>query len=165
MGGSLGLALRERRLARHVVGVERDTATLDRALARGAIDTATLDLAEGAAGADLIVLATPIGRILHDIGFLGTLSSLESGVIVTDMGSAKAEIAHAGDSAFPEGCFVPGHPMTGSERSGVEAARADLFEEVHLGDHAHCRDAPRRRLTLDRAGDGAGCACPASHPC
>jgi prephenate dehydrogenase len=76
--------------------------------------------------ADLIVLATPIPRILADLPRLAPL--LSPGAVVTDVGSAKAQIARVGDEALPPGAWVPGHPMAGSERSGVEASEAGLFE-------------------------------------
>lgn len=128
IGGSLGMALRERRLAEVVVGIGRSPAALEKALYLGAIDEFTTDLADGVRSADLIVLATPIGQILADLGRLPTLLSPQA--VVTDVGSTKAEIAREGDRLLTNGAFVPGHPMAGSERSGVEAARADLFIEA-----------------------------------
>lgn len=126
IGGSLGMALRKRGLARTVIGVGRDAARLEIARERGAIDTGAADFAEGVEGADLIVLATPISRILADLARLGPL--LAPGALVTDVGSTKARIARAGDAGLPPGAFVAGHPMAGSERSGVEAADPYLFE-------------------------------------
>ena len=127
IGGSLGMALRERRLASSVVGVGRNANTLQKAVGLGAIDAFVTDFAEGVQNADLVVLATPIGQILADTEKLP--GSLSPGAIVTDVGSTKGEIAEAGDRFLP-GVFVPGHPMAGGERSGVEAARANLFEEA-----------------------------------
>ena len=126
IGGSLGLALRERHIA-PVVGVGRadDLAKAER---RGAIDRGTTDLLAALAGAETVVLATPIGQILADLDRLASL--VGPGIVVTDVGSTKAEIVRAGDSRFPGGNFVGGHPLAGSERSGVEAARADLFTDA-----------------------------------
>ncbi len=128
IGGSLGMALRERRLAETVIGVGRNPEALEKAVRLGAIDAFVTDLATGVRDADLIVLATPIGRILADLERLPAL--LSSGSVITDVGSTKGEIARRGDGLIPTGAFVPGHPMAGSERSGVEAARADLFMEA-----------------------------------
>jgi prephenate dehydrogenase len=128
IGGSLGMALRERRLVHTVVGIGRNPNTLEKAVRLGAIDETATDLATGVRNADLIVLATPIGQILADLKRLSTLSI--PGAVITDVGSTKGEIARAGDRLTPDGAFVPGHPMAGSERSGVEAARADLFTEA-----------------------------------
>lgn len=125
IGGSLGLALRERRLAREIVGVGRNPETLAKAEGLGAITEGTTDFAAGVAEADLIVLATPIGQILADMARLPAL--LKPDTIVTDVGSVKGEIALSEAARGLGGHFVPGHPMAGSERSGVEAARANLF--------------------------------------
>jgi prephenate dehydrogenase len=126
IGGSLGMALRARGWARSVVGVGRDAERLANARRLGAVDEVALDLAEGVVGADLVVLATPIFQVLADLPRL--VPHLAPGAVVTDVGSTKAEIARAGDAHLPAGAFVPGHPMAGSERSGVEAADPDLFE-------------------------------------
>ncbi|MBC8103137.1 MAG: prephenate dehydrogenase/arogenate dehydrogenase family protein [Cytophagales bacterium] len=128
IGGSLGMAARGRRLAQTVVGIGRSADTLRQALQLGAIDEAASDFATGIQAADVVVLATPIPQILDDLARLPAL--LAPGAVVTDVGSTKGEIARAGDRLFPGGVFVPGHPMAGSERSGVEAARADLFIEA-----------------------------------
>ncbi len=127
IGGSLGLALRDRRLAETVLGVGRSADGLEKAVRLGAIDTFSTDFAEGVRDADLIFLATPIGQILADIEKLPGL--LAPNAIVTDVGSTKGEIADAGDRFLPNH-FVPSHPMAGGEKSGVEAARADLFENA-----------------------------------
>ncbi len=125
IGGSIGMGLRERRLAERVVGVGRSSDTLDKAVRLGAIDEGVTDLAAGVAGADLVILATPVAQILADIERLAPLLSPDA--VVTDVGSTKAEIARTG-AAHLGARFVASHPMAGSEQAGVEAARADLFE-------------------------------------
>lgn len=125
LGGSLGMAVRQRGLAESVIGIGRNPETLGRAVSLGAIDEFTIDFARGVSQADLIVLATPIPLILSDLERLPGL--LKTSSIVTDVGSTKAEIAAAGAQYLGE-AFVPGHPMAGSEKSGVDAARANLFE-------------------------------------
>jgi prephenate dehydrogenase len=127
IGGSLGMALRQRRLAAEVVGVGRNAVNLTRACDLGAIDRFDIEFGTGVADADLVVLATPIPQILQDLARLGPL--LRPDAIVTDVGSTKAEIVAAGEASLPT-AFVGSHPMAGSERSGVEAARPDLFEEA-----------------------------------
>ena len=127
IGGSLGLALRERGAARRVVAIDRDAETCRIALARGAADAATDDLAGGIAGAELVVLATPVGVTLGLLPRVAAELAARLNVIVTDVGSVKGVVARAGASAFPQGGFVAGHPMAGSERSGVAAAAPDLF--------------------------------------
>jgi prephenate dehydrogenase len=127
MGGSLGLALRGK--ARRVIGVARRPETLQQALALGAIDAGTTDLA-GAAEADLIVLATPVGVIMQQIEELGRLAEqgrLRQGVVLSDMGSAKAQIC-AAMARLPASIQpVGGHPMCGKETAGIAAAQAGLY--------------------------------------
>jgi len=125
IGGSIGLGLRERGLAGRVVGVGRSVETLDKAVRLGAIDEGVTDLAQGVAGADLVILATPIAQILADLQRLPPL--LSPGALVTDVGSTKANIAQTGRLHLGAR-FVAGHPMAGSEQAGVEAARANLFD-------------------------------------
>ena len=127
IGGSLGMAMRQRGLAAEVIGIGRRPDALARAVELGAIDRYEMDFAAGVAGADLIVLATPVPQILHDVERLPALIS--SGAIVTDVGSTKAEIVTAGEAFLPDS-FVGSHPMAGSEKAGVEAGRADLFENA-----------------------------------
>ena len=121
------MALKDRRLAEVVVGVGRDAGRLETARALGAVDVYETDPAPGLKGADLVVLATPIGRILEDLRTLAPFLSPEA--LVTDVGSTKGEIARAGAGAVGPR-FVGGHPLAGSERSGVEAASAELFIEA-----------------------------------
>lgn len=127
LGGSLGMALRERRLAGRVVGVARREATVDAAMSLGAVDEATRDLRAGAAGADLLVVAVPV---LATVDLIAEAAGvLAPGAIVTDVGSTKGHLERAVPPLLPPGVvFVGGHPMAGSERTGIEVARADLFE-------------------------------------
>lgn len=129
MGGSLGLAWRLRGVAREVVGVDLSADVLGRALEIGAIDRGTTDLAEGVAGSELVVLATPVGATLRLAPRLG--SCLAPGAVVTDLGSTKAEVCRALAAALPPGIvFIGGHPMAGSESQGIEAADAYLFQNA-----------------------------------
>lgn len=123
IGGSIGMALRRSGLAQAVVGVEPSAARLHAALSTGAIGRGASDWAEGIENADLVIISTPVGPILEMIEEV--MARVKPGAVVTDVGSTKSAIVQkAGANAF----FVGGHPMTGSERAGVEAARADLFE-------------------------------------
>jgi prephenate dehydrogenase len=126
IGGSLGLALRGRRLAGEVVGIVRRPATAVEAVSAGAADDAGLDPAL-VSGADLLVLAAPIlacETLLADLA-----PHLSPGCLVTDVGSTKERLMRTLPPLLPPGCdFVGGHPMAGSEKGGVAAARADLFE-------------------------------------
>jgi prephenate dehydrogenase len=120
IGGSVGLALRERGIAKRVVGVGRRRSSLDVALARRAVDEATTDLAEGVEAADLVVIGTPVGSV---VDAAKAVAALQPDTLTTDVGSTKAEIV----AALAELRFVGSHPMAGDHRSGCESARADLF--------------------------------------
>lgn len=124
MGGSLALALRERRLARRIVGVDTRSETLQQARALNAIDAGTTDLAAGVAEADGVVLAAPVGILPVLLERL--TAHVRSEALVTDLGSTKARIVGTGDHCFGAR-FVGGHPMAGSAESGFRAARPDLF--------------------------------------
>ncbi|MDF2440460.1 MAG: prephenate dehydrogenase [Abditibacteriota bacterium] len=127
IGGSFGMAVRERKLARHVVGAVRREETINQAFQRGAVDNATTDLAEAARGADLVFMAPPVGQMSSLCEQLAPV--VRADAIVTDAGSTKAGFVDQCTRAFGQKAyFVGGHPMAGSERTGVEAARADLFE-------------------------------------
>ena len=125
IGGSLGMALKSRRLAQTVIGVGRSLERLDTAKALGAIDAGTTNLEEAAAGANIVVLCTTVGHILKTLP--ETLALVKSSAVVSDVGSTKASIVQAAAGA---GNFVGGHPMAGSEQTGVEAATPLLFEEA-----------------------------------
>ncbi len=127
IGGSIGLALRRRGLARRVIGVGRRESTLQKALAREAITDATTDLAVGVAQADLVIVCTPVCHIVEHVR--QTAQHAPPGVLITDAGSTKGEIVAALEQNLPRGAvFVGSHPMAGSEKTGPEFAEADLFE-------------------------------------
>ena len=132
IGGSLGLALRRAGRAREVVGVSRPE-TIAAARDLGAIDRGYdyPDLAKAVEGCDVIVLATPINRILALLGELGKLP-LAPGTIVTDVGSTKGLILKGAETLLgPEALFVGGHPMAGGEKTGVSAADPFLFQNAY----------------------------------
>ena len=143
LGGSIGLAARQRKVARRVVIWARRPDAADQAWQLGAADEATNDLAKAVTDAELVVLATPIGvmRTLAD----QMRPALPDACIVTDVGSVKYPVVTALSDALagpaPSGAgtarFVGSHPMAGSEQSGIEAARRDLF------DNAVCIVTPR----------------------
>jgi prephenate dehydrogenase len=125
IGGSIGLALRARRLAARVVGIGRSLERLQTAIERGAADAVTTDLAEGLADADVVILCSTVSHILATIP--DALRLLPPGAVLTDVGSTKEQIVLAAGGAP---YFVGGHPMAGSERAGIEAATATLFEKA-----------------------------------
>ena len=91
IGGSLGMALKRRRLARRVVGVGRSPDRLEKARALGAIDAGETDLARGVAEADIVVLCTTVGHIVETLP--DVLRAIRPGAVVTDVGSTKGTIA------------------------------------------------------------------------
>ena len=126
IGGSFGAALRERKLARRVVGATRRAETIEEAKLKGAIDEGTTDLLQAAREADLIFMAPPVGQMVSLCRQIAPV--VRADAIVTDAGSTKASFVQDCEDALKDRAyFVGGHPMAGSEKTGVEAARADLF--------------------------------------
>jgi prephenate dehydrogenase len=126
IGGSLGLGARRRGAVARVVGVDRGP-VLDRALARGILDEACLDLPSAAACADLVVFCTPVDVIASQV--LAAASACRPGTVLTDTGSTKAAIVREVRGRPPAGvAFVGGHPLAGSEKHGPDHADADLFD-------------------------------------
>lgn len=127
IGGSLGAALKSRKLAEEVHGIGYRSCTLAEARERGCIDDFTLDVAEGVQGADLVVIATPVNLIVEKAREIA--QSIPSGCIVTDVGSTKKLITDQLDKIFAgKALFVGSHPMAGSEKRGATNASKDLFE-------------------------------------
>jgi prephenate dehydrogenase len=127
IGGSIGLALRRRELARQVVGVGRTPQRLAIAHEMGAVSSFTTDLAEGVAEADLVVVCTPVATIADTVRRVGRCCP--AGALITDAGSTKGEICRAVSAAWDDRArFVGSHPMAGSEKSGPEFSEANLFE-------------------------------------
>ena len=128
IGGSLALAMKERSVAGQVNGHDSDAASLREACRLGVVDRAFDRAAEAALGADLVVVATPVGytaAILRELA-----PCLAPGVLVTDVGSTKAAVVDQARRLVP-GWFVGGHPMAGSEKGGVAAANPYLFENAY----------------------------------
>ncbi len=127
IGASIGLALRERKLAKRVVGIGRRQSSLRVARQMGAVDTTTINLARGVADCPLIFVCTPVGQIPEHIRQVA--DHCPEGSLITDVGSTKRVIVESVDGKLPRGCrFLGGHPIAGGERSGPAYARADLFE-------------------------------------
>jgi prephenate dehydrogenase len=145
IGGSIGLALRRRKLAKHVIGIGRRRASLAKALACGCVTETTTSIPRGVARADLIVVCTPVELIPGHVAEAG--AHMPEGSLITDAGSTKADLVIRAETSladrFPTHLpFVGSHPIAGSERSGPEAATADLLEgrvvvvtESEVSDH------------------------------
>ncbi len=126
IGGSIGLALRELKLAARVVGCGRRQESLDKALAVGAIDEASTDLAKAVSDAQIVIVATPVGSVAEYVGRITAASGAE---LITDVGSTKGLICRQIESQLSGSAdrFVGSHPLAGDHRTGPENARADLF--------------------------------------
>lgn len=126
IGGSFAAALRRAGQVGRVLGVGRSASSLARAVELGLIDEA-VSAEDAAARADLVLLSTPVGGLKNVLSRM--LPHLGAGTVVTDAGSTKAEVVDAAREALGErvGCFVPGHPIAGAERTGPEAADAKLY--------------------------------------
>ena len=142
IGSSLAVAARNAGLVNEVVGISRRTSTLDLALEMGVIDRAEQSLAAIApqlGSGDVVVIGVPtltVPSILEDCHQL-----LSTDVTITDVASVKGSVVDAAQTIYgqlpPQ--LVPGHPIAGSEKSGVTAAKADLFKDhrVILTPHAN----------------------------
>ncbi|MCX6339211.1 MAG: prephenate dehydrogenase/arogenate dehydrogenase family protein [Candidatus Aureabacteria bacterium] len=126
IGGSIGLAVRKKRLARRVYGLVRRKESIKEAKRLGVVDVATMDGAEAVSEADLIIIATPLG-VVERIA-ITIRPFLSEGCIITDVGSSKRCIVSSMEKiCHPRARFVGAHPIAGSEQSGMRAARDDLF--------------------------------------
>jgi len=127
LGGSAGLAIKAWRPGTVIAGAGRRRSSLDTAMATGAIDSAHLDATEAAKGADLVILATPVGAFEGHLAAIARV--IQDDAVVTDVGSTKAEVVAMAEKILgSDGPFVGSHPMAGSERKGPAFARGDLFE-------------------------------------
>jgi prephenate dehydrogenase len=127
IGGSLGLALQRAGIARQIAGYDSNPDVTHRALERGAITHTSMNVEEAVQRADMVILATPILAIP---GLLTRIApALKPGTPVTDTASTKAQILTWAQTLLPANVvFVGGHPMAGSEHSGIEAAEKRLFD-------------------------------------
>jgi prephenate dehydrogenase len=129
LGGSIGMAARQRKVAQRVAIWARRVEAADEAFKLGAADEATHDLRRAVTEAELVVLATPIGVMPALAEQIRPL--LKPGCVVTDVGSVKYPVVTTLTLAFGKAArFVGSHPMAGSEQAGIEAARRDLFEKA-----------------------------------
>ncbi len=128
IGGSVGLALRSRRLAAEVIGVGRRCGDPRRGgAARGDRPGDDRSSARGLRSADVVVVCTPVNRVVEDVRRCAEAAAAE--VLITDAGSSKRQIVEALErQPRCASVFVGAHPVAGSERRGVANARADLFE-------------------------------------
>jgi cyclohexadieny/prephenate dehydrogenase len=127
LGGSVAGAARERGVAKRVVGISRGRDNAAAALSAGLVDESTCDIAAGVAGADLVVLCTPVFAMAETLG--RAAPHLAPRALVSDVGSVKARLVETLPGLLPAGVhYVGAHPMAGSHATGLRHARADLFE-------------------------------------
>ena len=127
IGGSVALALKKAQFTASIIGVGRNKSSLNEALNLGVIDSAETDIAKALDGADIILIAAPVAQtssILQSIK-----PHLNSKTVITDAGSTKGDVLTCAKAVLGEqfNQFVGGHPIAGAEKSGVSAAKFDLF--------------------------------------
>jgi len=130
LGASLGLAIRNRRLADEVVGIGRNISTLERALQKGAVDIISTDVVPSVKGADFIILCTPVQSAIETLQVIAKHIDSDS-TIITDVCSTKVAICKTAQSIWEkESPFVGSHPLAGSEKYGPEHANVGFFENT-----------------------------------
>ena len=132
IGGSLARALKKSAAVGEVIGADRDAAHLEKAKALGVIDTFETDVTLAVKGCDMVVLAVPLGAMQAIFEKISPVITDE--MVITDVGSAKGSVVNAAQSVFktlPK-TFVPGHPIAGTEKSGVEASFSELYENRRI---------------------------------
>ncbi|HEX5055202.1 MAG TPA: prephenate dehydrogenase/arogenate dehydrogenase family protein [Gammaproteobacteria bacterium] len=129
IGGSLALALRQAGYCRRIIGIGRSAERLQAACKARVIDEGTTDYAAGLADADMVLVAVPLNSYVES--FRQIKGKVRSDAVITDVGSAKACVIEDAARVFgkvPQN-FVPGHPIAGTEKSGFEAAFAELYRK------------------------------------
>jgi len=129
IGGSLSLALKQAGRVQEVIGFSRQESTRQQALALGIVDQAPNTIAEALHGAEMVVLAVPMGAMAETLMMIAP--HVTDKMVITDAGSAKAQVVEAAKRALGERFkqFVPGHPIAGTEKSGPRAAFAELYQD------------------------------------
>ncbi|MEF2244971.1 MULTISPECIES: prephenate dehydrogenase [unclassified Paenibacillus] len=130
IGGSLALCFKGDPSIK-VIGYSNRPSSIEKYLQRGVVDAGTTSIQEAAEAADFIFLCVPVGLLDQYLSELARCK-LKSGCIVTDVGSTKSSVAACARAVnLGDAVFIGGHPMAGSERSGVEAASSHLFENAY----------------------------------
>lgn len=128
IGGSLALALKQAGAVGHVVGCGRNQQSLEKGIELGIIDSYQISVSDAVKAADIVVVAVPLGamrRVFEQIA-----GAITDQAVITDVGSAKASVVEVAMECLGDrvGQFVPGHPIAGTEKSGVEAGFASLYQ-------------------------------------
>lgn len=132
IGGSLARALKKAGVVGEVVGAGRDVKHLEKAKELGVIDCFETDISLAVKGCDMVVLAVPLGAMQKVFEKIAPMLTDE--MIITDVGSAKGSVVKAAEKAFKSLplTLVPGHPIAGTEKSGVEASFSELYENRRI---------------------------------
>ncbi len=132
IGGSLARALKKAGAVTEVIGAGRDTTHLEKAKSLGIIDYFETNITLAVKDCDMVVVAVPLGAM--QLVFEQIAPVITENMIITDVGSAKASVVKAAQAAFKPlpTTFVPGHPIAGTEKSGVEASFAELFKKRRI---------------------------------
>ncbi len=127
IGGSFALGLKKSGFRGHIVGAGRNIESLERGIGLGIIDSYQTDLSRAVEESDLVLLAVPMGAMKAVMQSIKP--SLKQGAVVTDAGSVKGSFVADAREVFEDmSNIVPGHPIAGTEKTGVEAAFSTLFE-------------------------------------
>lgn len=132
IGGSLALALKQAGYCKRIIGIGRNRERLQAACKARVIDEGTTDYTEGLANADMILVAVPLNTYVD--AFRQIKGKFRADAVITDVGSAKACVIEDAVKVFGKvpPCFVPGHPIAGTEKSGFEAAFPELFRKRRI---------------------------------
>ncbi|NLD00642.1 MAG: prephenate dehydrogenase/arogenate dehydrogenase family protein, partial [Gammaproteobacteria bacterium] len=156
IGASFAKGVRDAGLAHEVVGVDLNAQACERAVELGIADRCTTELAEACVGADVVMLAVPVLALKSLLMQLAALQ-LEH-TIITDAGSVKGHLLQAAQEAFGHlpPLLVLGHPIAGSERSGVDAANPDLFKHHKVILTPHAKTDPEALICVQKLWQGLG---------
>ncbi|WP_333652916.1 prephenate dehydrogenase [Dissulfurispira sp.] len=129
LGASFALALREKGLCKTIIGFGRSEDNLKRAKERGIIDDYSLDVRKACEDSDLILLSTPVGAFREIAERIK--DTLKQDALITDVGSVKGRLVHELESLMPDRAhYIGSHPIAGSDKPGIDDARADLFNNA-----------------------------------
>ncbi len=131
MGGSLAKALQKHGLSKSIIGWDLNKSSLQIARDKGIIDRAATNIKDAITSSDLIIIAIPTAAITDMLNKINPHVSPRA--IIMDLGSTKGKIVKAAKNIFtdhPQPCFIGGHPIAGSEKSGVKYSKADLFTDA-----------------------------------
>lgn len=130
MGGSIAFALKHFGYKGTIIGYDLSKESLQEAKDAGAIDLAIEDIGEAVSNVDLVIIATPVGYCKQIFQWIGPF--LKKGVVLTDVGSVKGAVVEWAEQYLPPNIeFLGGHPMTGSEKGGIQAASPYLYENAY----------------------------------